>query len=161
MERRAAVNYLLKIADKTDNSKFSSIVNDLARRVALSIDQDDINLDKFCSKMAAELMFRDDYSNANKLMKIAQDANKPSEDVLPVENNEEQEVTEEPVDQTTDFIKNNLPEQKPSELPPLDSEKLNDFISRLQGVGVTINQDDSENNQVQTEDPQIPENLNS
>jgi hypothetical protein len=152
---------LLKIADKTDNSKFSSIVNDLARRVALSIDQDDINLDKFCSKMAAELMFRDDYSNANKLMKIAQDANKPSEDVLPVENNEEQEVTEEPVDQTTDFIKNNLPEQKPSELPPLDSEKLNDFISRLQGVGVTINQDDSENNQVQTEDPQIPENLNS
>jgi len=161
MERRAAVNYLLKIADKTDNSKFSSIVNDLARRVALSIDQDDINLDKFCSKMAAELMFRDDYSNANKLMKIAQDANKPSEDVLPVENNEEQEVTEEPVDQTTDFIKNNLPEQKPSGLPPLDSEKLNDFISRLQGVGVTINQDDSENNQVQTEDPQIPENLNS
>jgi hypothetical protein len=161
MERRAAVNYLLKIADKTDNSKFSSIVNDLARRVALSIDQDDINLDKFCSKMAAELMFRDDYSSANKLMKIAQDANKPSEDVLPVENNEEQEVTEEPVDQTTDFIKNNLPEQKPSELPPLDSEKLNDFISRLQGVGVTINQDDSENNQVQTEDPQIPENLNS
>jgi hypothetical protein len=161
MERRAAVNYLLKIADKTDNSKFSSIVNDLARRVALSIDQDDINLDKFCSKMAAELMFRDDYSNANKLMKIAQDANKPSEDVLPVDNNEEQEVTEEPVDQTTDFIKNNLPEQKPSELPPLDSEKLNDFISRLQGVGVTINQDDSENNQVQTEDPQIPENLNS
>ncbi len=161
MERRAAVNYLLKIADKTDNSKFSSIVNDLARRVALSIDQDDINLDKFCSKMAAELMFRDDYSNANKIMKIAQDANKPSEDVLPVENNEEQEVTEEPVDQTTDFIKNNLPEQKPSELPPLDSEKLNDFISRLQGVGVTINQDDSENNQVQTEDPQIPENLNS
>ncbi len=161
MERRAAVNYLLKIADKTDNSKFSSIVNDLARRVALSIDQDEINLDKFCSNMAAELMFRDDYSNANKIMKIAQDANKPSEDVLPVENNEEQEVTEEPVDQTTDFIKNNLPEQKPSELPPLDSEKLNDFISRLQGVGVTINQDDSENNQVQTEDPQIPENLNS
>jgi hypothetical protein len=94
-------------------------------------------------------------------MKIAQDANKPSEDVLPVDNNEDQEVTEEPVDQTTDFIKNNLPEQKPSELPPLDSEKLNDFISRLQGVGVTINQDDSENNQVQTEDPQIPENLNS
>ena len=157
MERRAAVEYLLKIAEITDNTKFSTIVNDLARRVALSIEQDEINLDKFCSKMAAELMFRDDYVSANKLMKIAQDATKPPEDVLPVDNTDQQEEIEEPVDETSKFIEENLPESKPSELPPLDSNKLNDFIARLQGGGAVINQDDSENNQTQMADPQPQE----
>ena len=160
MERRAAVEYLLKIAEITDNTKFSTIVNDLARRVALSIEQDEINLDKFCSKMAAELMFRDDYANASKLMKIAEDATKPSEDVLPVNNNDQQEEIEEPVNETSKFIEENLPESKPSELPPLDSNKLNDFIARLQGGGAVINQDDSENNQTQTAVPQPQENQN-
>ena len=160
MERRAAVEYLLKIAEITDNTKFSTIVNDLARRVALSIEQDEINLDKFCSKMAAELMFRDDYTNASKLMKIAQDATKPSEDVLPVDNTDQQEEVEEPVDETSKFIEENLPESKPSELPPLDSNKLNDFIARLQGGGAVINQDDSENNQTQMADPQPQESQN-
>ena len=159
MERRAAVEYLLKIAEITDNTKFSTIVNDLARRVALSIEQDEINLDKFCSKMAAELMFRDDYTNASKLMKIAQDATKPSEDVLPVDNTQQEEI-EEPVDETSKFIEENLPESKPSELPPLDSNKLNDFIARLQGGGAVINQDDSENNQAQMADPQPQESQN-
>ena len=157
MERRAAVEYLLKIAEITDNTKFSTIVNDLARRVALSIEQDEINLDKFCSKMAAELMFRDDYTNASKLMKIAEDATKPSKDVLPVDNTDPQEEIEEPVDETSKFIEENLPESKPSELPPLDSNKLNDFIARLQGGGAVINQDDSENNQAQMADPQPQE----
>jgi actin-like ATPase involved in cell morphogenesis len=160
MERRAAVEYLLKIAEITDNTKFSTIVNDLARRVALSIEQDEINLDKFCSKMAAELMFRDDYANASKLMKIAEDATKPSEDVLPVDNTDQQEEIEEPVNETSKFIEENLPESKPSELPPLDSNKLNDFIARLQGGGAVINQDDSENNQTQTAVPQPQENQN-
>jgi hypothetical protein len=160
MERRAAVEYLLKIAEITDNTKFSTIVNDLARRVALSIEQDEINLDKFCSKMAAELMFRDDYANASKLMKIAEDATKPSEDVLPVDNTDQQEEIEEPVNETSKFIKENLPESKPSELPPLDSNKLNDFIARLQGGGAVINQDDSENNQTQMADPQPQESQN-
>jgi hypothetical protein len=160
MERRAAVEYLLKIAEITDNTKFSTIVNDLARRVALSIEQDEINLDKFCSKMAAELMFRDDYANASKLMKIAEDATKPSEDVLPVDNTDQQEEIEEPVNETSKFIEENLPESKPSELPPLDSNKLNDFIARLQGGGAVINQDDSENNQTQMADPQPQESQN-
>jgi actin-like ATPase involved in cell morphogenesis len=160
MERRAAVEYLLKIAEITDNTKFSTIVNDLARRVALSIEQDEINLDKFCSKMAAELMFRDDYANASKLMKIAEDATKPSEDVLPVDNTDQQEEIEEPVNETSKFIEENLPESKPSELPPLDSNKLNDFIARLQGGGAVINQDDSENNQTQTAVPQPQESQN-
>ena len=160
MERRAAVEYLLKIAEITDNTKFSTIVNDLARRVALSIEQDEINLDKFCSKMAAELMFRDDYTNASKLMKIAEDATKPSKDVLPVDNTDPQEEIEEPVDETSKFIEENLPESKPSELPPLDSNKLNDFIARLQGGGAVINQDDSENNQAQMADPQPQERQN-
>jgi hypothetical protein len=160
MERRAAVEYLLKIADKTNNTKFSTIVNDLARRVALSIDQDEINLDKFCSKMAAELMFRDDYVSANKLMKIAQDATKPSEDVLPIEKNEEPQEVIEPTDGNNEFIENNLPKAKPSELPPLDANKLNDFLARLQGSGVTINQDDLENSQPQMGDSQPQENPN-
>jgi hypothetical protein len=74
MERRAAVDYLLEIAEQTNNSKFSSIVNDLARRVALSLEDKNVNLEKYCSKMAAELMFRDDYVNANKLLKLAENA---------------------------------------------------------------------------------------
>ena len=158
MERRAAVEYLLKIAEITDNTKFSTIVNDLARRVALSIEQDEINLDKFCSKMAAELMFRDDYTNASKLMKIAQDATTDTvKDVLPVDNTDQQEEIEEPVDETSKFIEENLPESKPSELPPTDPNELNDFIARLQGGGAVINQDDSENNQTQMADPQPQE----
>jgi hypothetical protein len=160
MERRAAVEYLLKIAEITDNTKFSTIVNDLARRVALSIEQDEINLDKFCSKMAAELMFRDDYTNASKLMKIAQDATKPPEDVLPVDNTDQQEEIEEPVDETSKFIEENLPESNPSELPPTDPNELNDFIARLQGGGAVINQDDSENNQAQMADPQPQDSQN-
>ena len=162
MERRAAVEYLLNIAEKTDNTKFSTIVNDLARRVALSIEQDEINLDKFCSKMAAELMFRDDYVSANKLMKIAEDATKPSEDVLPIENNEEPQEVIEPTDGNNEFIKNNLPKDKPSELPPLDAGKLNEFLERLKGSGVevTINQDDSESNQPQMEGSQTQESQN-
>ena len=167
MERRAAVEYLLKIAEITDNTKFSTIVNDLARRVALSIEQDEINLDKFCSKMAAELMFRDDYTNASKLMKIAEDATKPSEyvlpvgnDVLPVDNTDQQEEIKEPVNETSEFIKKNLPKSKPSELPPPDPDQLNDFIDRLQGGGAVINRDDSENNQAQMADPQPQESQN-
>ena len=160
MERRAAVEYLLKIAEITDNTKFSTIVNDLARRVALSIEQDEINLDKFCSKMAAELMFRDDYTNASKLMKIAEDATKPPKDVLPVDDTDRQEEIEEPVDETSKFIKENLPESNPSELPPTDPKKLYDFIARLQGGGAVINQDDSENNQAQMADPQPQESQN-
>lgn len=157
MERRAAVEYLLNIAEKTDNTKFSTIVNDLARRVALSIEQDEINLDKFCSKMAAELMFRDDYVSANKLMKIAEDANTPPEDVLPVINQDEEQKAKEPViDKTTDFIEKNLPASKDSELPPPDPIELKKFLERLQGtgVGVTINQDDLKNSQPQMEDSQ-------
>jgi len=162
MERRAAVEYLLKIAEKTDNTKFSTIVNDLARRVALSIEQDEINLDKFCSKMAAELMFRDDYTNAGKLMKMAEDANTPPEDVLPVTNLDEEQQAEEPArDETTDFIEKNLPApNEDSELPPLDTNKLKEFLARLQGTGVTINQDDSESNQPQMEGSQNQENQN-
>jgi hypothetical protein len=132
----------------------------LARRVALSIEQDEINLEKFCSKMAAELMFRDDYASASKLMKIAQDATKPPEDVLPVNNNDQQEEIEEPVNETSKFIEENLPESKPSELPPLDTNKLGEFIARLNLGGAVIDQGDSENNQTQTAVPQPQENQN-
>ena len=90
-------------------------------------------------------------------MKIAEDATKPSEDVLPVD---KQKEIEEPVDGTSEFIKENLPESNPSELPPTDPNELNDFIARLQGGGAVINQDDSENNQAQMADPQPQESQN-
>lgn len=86
MERRAAVNLLLEEAEKSSKLgqiKYSNIVSDLARRVALSIDDNDVNLEKYCSRMAAELMFRDDYQNANKVLKLAQVP--PADNILPVD----------------------------------------------------------------------------
>ncbi len=85
MERTAAVKLLLEAADKHEKSgqfKFSNIVTDLARRVALSNEGNDINLEKYCSKMAAELMFRDDYRSADKILKLAEVA--PDPNVLPL-----------------------------------------------------------------------------
>jgi hypothetical protein len=97
MERRAAVDYLLEIAEQTNNSKFSSIVNDLARRVALSLEDKNVNLEKYCSKMAAELMFRDDYVNANKLLKLAENAPTeiPEELSVPDDLNQEEDTSTE------------------------------------------------------------------
>jgi len=165
MERKAAVNYLLEVAERSatfGNVKYSSIVNDLARRVAMSIEDNDINLEKFCSKMAAELLFRDDYANANKLMKLAEDANRPDDNVLPVDNTEDVEQPEEATPSNQEFINKNLPQQQPSDLPPSNPEELNEFLRRLQGLGVTINQDGEENNQPQTEEAQdnLPSGLN-
>lgn len=86
MERRAAVNLLLEEAEKSSKLgqiKYSNIVSDLARRVALSIDDNDVNLEKYCSRMAAELMFRDDYQNANKVLKLAEVP--PADNILRVD----------------------------------------------------------------------------
>jgi hypothetical protein len=166
MERRAAVEYLLNIAEKTDNPKFSTIVNDLARRVALSFEQKDVNLEKYCSKMAAELMFRDDYASANKLMKIAQDAKTDPDEILPLnEENTTEEEQELPQQETQDsFINKNLPPATKPVLPPLDSNKLQKFIQDLTQGGADLttqeeestDQGDSENNQ-----DQMVEDLNS
>ena len=165
MERRAAVDYLLRIAEKSNNSKYSAIVNDLARRIALSIDEKEINLDKFCSKMAAELMFRDDYVNANRLMKLAEEATPNPDDLLPL-NNEEQDKTEEQVLTPQDsFVEKNLPQPTKPIMPPLDTNKLAEFMENLKAGGADIttkteeeskDQGDSKNNQDQmVEDPNL------
>jgi hypothetical protein len=169
MERRAAVDYLLRIAEKSNNSKYSAIVNDLARRVALSIEDNNINLEKFCSKMAAELMFRDDYANANRLMKLAQDATPNPDDLLPLDNNKP-EQSEQPVEpnavEQDPFIQNNLPQQTKPIMPPLDKDKLKKFMEDIEKGGAAIttkteeeskDPDDSKNNQNQmVEDPNPP-----
>lgn len=167
MERRAAVDYLLKIAEKSNNSKFSAIVNDLARRVALSIEQNDVNLDKFCSKMAAELLFRDDYVNANKLMKVANDASMLNNDLLPVSDEDEESKTEivpGPQEPNETFIQQNTLKPKENVIPDSNPQELTDFLKRLTNLNVDVttieeqnakDQDDSKRNQ-----DQVVEDLN-
>ena len=174
MERRAAVEYLLNIAEQTDNPKFSVIVNDLARRVALSFEQKDVNLERYCSKMAAELMFRDDYTNANKLMKIAQEAKTDPNEILPLNKDNESDkvinLEEQPQNSNTNFIAENLPPTKPI-MPLLNENELGKFLENLGKAGVTIttqeqeeqkeqapkDQDDSKNSPNQMEaDPNFP-----
>jgi hypothetical protein len=144
MERRAAVDYLLEIAEKTNNSKFSSIVNDLARRVALSLEDKNVNLEKYCSKMAAELMFRDDYTNANRLMKIAQDATAPPANVLPLP----------PENQNTSNVKNDLPKPVKPIMQPLDKNKLAEFIKNLENGGADIVEQSTNQDTTNPEDPE-------
>jgi len=136
MERRAAVNLLIDIAEnnaKKGNFKLSNIVNDLARRVAMSIESNNVDLEKFCSKMAAELMFRDDYKNANKILKIAQENNLPedADNILPVET----EQTE-PVKPTEGIEEEN---QQNNVLPePLQTPEGQNLAEMLQNAGVDV-----------------------
>ena len=80
MNRNAAIDKLLLVAEETAASgqyKISNTINDLARRIALSsykmsdkqVIRDNVN------RMAAELMFRDNFKMAKLLTKIAEDLN--------------------------------------------------------------------------------------
>ena len=135
MERRAAVNLLIDIAEnnaKKGNFKLSNIVNDLARRVAMSIESNNVDLEKFCSKMAAELMFRDDYKNANKILKIAQENNLPedADNILPVET-EQTELVEQAEGIEDNQQNNVLPE-------PLQTPEGQNLAEMLQNAGVDV-----------------------
>jgi len=134
MERRAAVNLLIEIAEntaKTGNFKLSNIVNDLARRVAMSIESNNIDLEKFCSKMAAELMFRDDYKNAGKVLKIAQDNSVPNGVLDMPEDSTPQEavVPEEDKNQTVEENEQN---------PAIQTPEGQNLAERLQAAGVDV-----------------------
>lgn len=136
MERRAAVNLLIDIAEnnaKKGNFKLSNILNDLARRVAMSIESNNIDLEKFCSKMAAELMFRDDYKNANKILKIAQENNLPedADNILPLENKQPQ-----PVPQTGNIDPENQQEENLPE--PLQTPEGQNLAEMLENAGVKV-----------------------
>lgn len=142
MERKAAVEYLLNASNKyfTKDTKFSGIINDLARRVAMSVDEEEISLEKYCSRLAAELIFRDDYKNASRLLRLAEEAPIVNPPGLPdPEEKKEEEPQADPNTSETppfqDFIKKNIPKNK--NLPEPDPKKLGDFISDL-GIDVKV-----------------------
>ena len=80
MNRKAAIDKLLLVAEETAASgqyKISNTINDLARRIALSsykMSDKQVIRDNV-SRMAAELMFRDNFKMAKLLTKIAEDLN--------------------------------------------------------------------------------------
>lgn len=137
MERRAAVNLLIEIAEntaKTGNFKLSNIVNDLARRVAMSIESNNIDLEKFCSKMAAELMFRDDYKNAGKVLKIAQDNSVPNGVLDMPEDPTPQEAPQELV---SDEDENQTVEEN-EQIPAIQTPEGQNLAEQLQAAGVKV-----------------------
>ena len=78
MNRKAAIDKLLLVAEETAASgqyKISNTINDLARRIALSSYKmsDKQVISENVYRMAAELMFRDNFKMAKLLTKIAQD----------------------------------------------------------------------------------------
>jgi hypothetical protein len=80
MNRKAAIDKLLLVAEETaagGQYKISNTINDLARRIALSSykmsDKQVIRENVY--RMAAELMFRDNFKMAKLLTKIAEDLN--------------------------------------------------------------------------------------
>jgi hypothetical protein len=80
MNRKAAIDKLLLVAEETAASgqyKISNTINDLARRIALSSYKmsDKQVIRENVSRMAAELMFRDNFKMAKMLTKIAEDLN--------------------------------------------------------------------------------------
>lgn len=80
MNRKAAIDKLLLVAEETAASgqyKISNTINDLARRIALSsykMSDKQVIRDNV-SRMAAELMFRDNFKMAKLLTRIAEDLN--------------------------------------------------------------------------------------
>ncbi len=80
MNRKAAIDKLLLVAEETAASgqyKISNTINDLARRIALSSYKmsDKQVIRENVSRMAAELMFRDNFKMAKMLTIIAEDLN--------------------------------------------------------------------------------------
>ncbi len=80
MNWKAAIDKLLLVAEETAASgqyKISNTINDLARRIALSSYKmsDKQVIRENVSRMAAELMFRDNFKMAKMLTKIAEDLN--------------------------------------------------------------------------------------
>jgi hypothetical protein len=139
MNRKAAVDNILQMAEKRANSgqyKISNTLNDLARRIALSSNVDfDINV--HFTKMAAELMFRDDYATANHLLKIAEEMQTPQipEELMTPEEKEQQ--AEEPADETTteEPATEETQEEKPE---AVDTPEGKNFAELLGQLGVEV-----------------------
>lgn len=140
MNRKAAVDNILQMAEKSANSgqyKISNTLNDLARRIALSSNVDNFDINVHFTKMAAELMFRDDYVTANHLLKIAEDMQTPQipEELMTPEEKEQQ--TEEPTDEMTT---EEPAEEQPAEEKPeaVDTPEGKNFAELLGQLGVEV-----------------------
>lgn len=140
MNRKAAVDNILQMAEKSANSgqyKISNTLNDLARRIALSSNVNNFDINLHFTKMAAELMFRDDYVTANHLLKIAEDMQTPQipEELMTPEEKEQQ--AEEP----TDEIPTEEPtDEQPTEEKPeaVDTPEGKNFAELLGQLGVEV-----------------------
>jgi len=140
MNRKAAVDNILQMAEKSANSgqyKISNTLNDLARRIALSSNVDNFDINVHFTKMAAELMFRDDYVTANHLLKIAEDMQTPQipEELMTPEEKEQQ--TEEPTDEMTT---EEPTEEQPTEEKPeaVNTPEGKNFAELLGQLGVEV-----------------------
>jgi hypothetical protein len=140
MNRKAAVDNILQMAEKSANSgqyKISNTLNDLARRIALSSNVDNFDINVHFTKMAAELMFRDDYVTANHLLKIAEDMQTPQipEELMTPEEKEQQ--TEEPTDE---MATEEPAEEQPTEEKPeaVETPEGKNFAELLGQLGVEV-----------------------
>ena len=78
MNRKAAIDTLLNLAEQVSNKgqcETSRTLNDLARRIALSshLIEDSKVISSSVRKMAADLMFSEQFNKAKKLLKLAED----------------------------------------------------------------------------------------
>lgn len=141
MNRKAAVDNILQMAEKSANSgqyKISNTLNDLARRIALSSNVDNFDINVHFTKMAAELMFRDDYVTANHLLKIAEDMQTPQipEELMTPEEKEQQ--AEEPTDEmaTEEPATEETTEEQKAEA--VDTPEGKNFAELLGQLGVEV-----------------------
>jgi hypothetical protein len=95
MNRKAAIDTLLNLAEQVSNKgqyETSRTLNDLARRIALSshLIEDSKVISSSVRKMAADLMFSEQFNKAKKLLKLAEDLDMLDE--MPTENTEVQNI---------------------------------------------------------------------
>lgn len=164
MNRKAAIDKFLLVAEETAASgqyKISNTINDLARRIALSSYKmsDKQVISENVSRMAAELMFRDNFKMAKLLTKIAQDLtiDEPAEEV---EIPEALMTPEEAAQSNQDYIsyletrlqdqdlsdferkeiqdKLNESEKPKMEEKPEEETKTTNFLDTMRDLGVSI-----------------------
>ena len=165
MNRKAAIDKLLLVAEETAASgqyKISNTINDLARRIALSSHKmsDKQVISENVNRMAAELMFRDNFKMAKLLTKIAQDLtiDEPTEEAeIPEALMTPEEAAQSNQDyisyletrlqdpDLSDFEREQIQEklnesQKPevTETPENKSETTTNFLDTMRDLGVSI-----------------------
>lgn len=121
MNRKAAIDTLLNLAEQVSNKgqyETSRTLNDLARRIALSshLIEDSKVISSSVRKMAADLMFSEQFNKAKKLLKLAEDLDMLEK--VPVEETEAPSIP--------DDVKT------PDELAAKTEQEILDLNNRLQ-----------------------------